>query len=220
MGTDAMRERPDQARKPRRFGPSRAIIQAAAGQTEVQVVSVMRSLLGRPRATLQEAANLAGAPDDALVEVIHARNPSASLRILLYRRFDGKPILENEQIDVVEGRRGLGTGTALLSRQVEQAKRLGIAEIQAYAVRNDRIGDVGYLVCPLLGFEGTLSQDILDRLLETLSGARRLSDLVGTEEGRQWWRENGDSIAVVFDLAPHSRAVRWLRAYLRRKGLS
>jgi GNAT superfamily N-acetyltransferase len=231
MGTDAKRERADEARKSRKFGPSKASVQAAPGQTEDQIVAVMRSILGRPRATLRDAASLAGAPDDALVVVgmiprhgrraiqIRAANESASLRILLYQRFDWKPILENEQIDVVEGRRGRGTGTALLGRQVEQARRLGIAEIQGYAARNDRIGDVGYLVWPLLGFEGILPRDILDRLPSSLSGARKLSDLFRTVEGRQWWRENGDSIPVVFDLGPRSRAVRWLRAYLRGKGL-
>ena len=232
MGMDANRGRPDDARKSRRFGPSQAGVDAAQGQTEAQVVAVLRSLLGRPRATLRDAAHLAGAPDDARVVVgmiprhgrraieIHVASGAVRLQIWLYQRFDGKPVLENDQFDVVEGHRGRGIGAGVFGRQVEQARRLGVAEIQGYAARDDRIGDVGYLVWPLLGFDAALPRGMLDRLPRHLSGARNLSDLVGNLEGRQWWREHGDSIAVVFDLAPHSRAVRWLRAYFRRKGLS
>jgi hypothetical protein len=151
---------------------------------------------------------------------IQVGGEAIGLRIWLYRRFDGKPILENDRFDVLEGRRGRGIGAGVFGRQVEQARRLGIAEIHGYAARDDRIGDVGYLVWPLLGFDAILPRVMLDRLPRDLSGARKLSDLVRTMEGRQWWRQNGDSIAVSFDLAPRSRAVRWLRAYFRRKGLS
>ncbi len=232
MGKDLPRERPDRASNPRKFGPSQASVHVAPGQTEGQVVSVMRSILGRPRAALREAANLAGAPDDAMVEVsvvprhgrraiqIRAENAATNLRILLYQGFDGKRIVENEQIDVTETRRGQGIGTRQLARQVEQARRLGIAEIQGYAARNDETGDVGYLVWPLLGFEGVLPRDILERLPDNLSAARRVSELIQDVDGRRWWREHGDSLAVFFDLGPRSRAVRWLRAYLRRKRFS
>ncbi len=232
MGDDAARGRPHRASSPWRFGASKAMVRVAPGQNEAQVLLVMRALLGRPRASLLEAANLGGAPDDALVEVdivprhgrrvirIGAENTSVNGKVLLYHRFDGAPIPENEQIDVVEGRRGRGIGTVLLARQVEQARRLGIVEIQGYAARNDTIGDVGYMVWPLLGFDGILPHDILGKLPPALSGASSLSNLIETEEGRKWWLEHGDSIAVSFDLAPHSRAVRWLSDYLRRKGRS
>lgn len=126
------------------------------------------------------------------------------MRILLYQRFDGKPILENDQFDVIEGRRGQGTGAGVLGRQVEQARRLGVVEIPGYAARDDRLGDIGYLVWPLLGFDAILPRDLLDRLPRHLSGAHKLSDLVRTVEGREWSRENGDSTAVFLDMAPRS----------------
>jgi hypothetical protein len=61
---------------------------------------------------------------------------------------------------------------------------------------------------------------MLDRLSRHLSEAPELGDLVKTLEGRRWWRENGDSIAVFFDLAPRSQAIRRLRASFCRKGSS
>jgi hypothetical protein len=51
MGMNTKRERPDEARKRRRFGPSKAVVQVAPGQKEAQVLSIMRSLLGRPKSS-------------------------------------------------------------------------------------------------------------------------------------------------------------------------
>lgn len=84
MGTDARRERPDEARKSPRFGPSQASVKAAPGQTVAQVVAVVRSLLGRPRAVLQDAANFAGAPDEA--EVVVGMIPRHGRRAIEVRR--------------------------------------------------------------------------------------------------------------------------------------
>jgi hypothetical protein len=225
-----MKERPDHASKPRRFGPSKATVQAAHGQAEDQVVARIRTILGRPRATLRDAANLAGAPDDALVTVavipmhgsriieIQAESAAIEFRVLLYLRFDGKPILENDQIDVVRAVQHQGHGTHFFGRQVEQAIRLGIVEIRAYAIRDDRIGDIGYFVWPILGFDARLPQEVINKLPEELVEARMVSDLVETGEGRDWWLKHGDDINVIFNLRGNSPARRRLRAYLRRKG--
>src|SRR5262245_270982 len=73
----------------------------AEGQTETQVVAVMRSLLGRPRANLQDAASLAGALDDARVTAavisrhgrriigVVAESPLLRIEVLLSTRSDG-----------------------------------------------------------------------------------------------------------------------------------
>jgi hypothetical protein len=143
MGTDAKRERADEARKARKFGPSKASVQVAPGQTEARIVAVMRSVLGRPRATFRDAASLAGAPDDAIVTVgstvqhgrrvieANAENPLIRIKVVLQTRFDGKPVLVDELIDVVPHAQRHGLGTQFLGRQLEQAVRLAIAEIRA-----------------------------------------------------------------------------------------
>ena len=203
----------------------------APGQTEAQVVSVMRTLLGRPRATLRDAANLAGAPDDARVTAavipmhgrriieIRAESDLIENRLLLYRGLDGKVVLEDDQIDVSEDFQRRAHGARLLGRQVEHAIRLGVAEIRGYATRNDLTGDVGYWVWPLFGFDGNLPGSILDRLPPGLAGARRVNELIGTGAGRSWWFDHGDSITLVLDLRPRSPSLRRFRDYLRRKGL-
>jgi len=230
MSKDASRERRDAARKSRRFGPSKAGVQVAPGQSEGQVLSVMRSLLGRPRAKLEDTANLAGAPDDArvaaavipmhgrrIIEVV-AENPLIRIKVRLYTRSDGKPILDDELIDVIPVAQQHGFGTRFLGRQVEQALRLGIVEIRAYAIRGDQGGDVGYRVWPIFGFDGPLPREVIEELPPELCAARNVSDLMGTREGREWWIRNGDDINLTFDLSPKSPALRRFRTYLRRKG--
>jgi GNAT superfamily N-acetyltransferase len=150
---------------------------------------------------------------------IQAESASINLRILLYRRFDRKPILENDQIDVREGHQRQGIGARLLGRQVEHAIRLGVVAIRGYAARDERNGVVGYRVWPLLGFDGIIPRELHDRLPRELADARNVSDLMTSQQGQQWWIENGDSIVVTFDLRARSRALRRFRAYLRWKGL-
>jgi hypothetical protein len=128
-------------------------------------------------------------------------------------------ILEDDQIDVSEDFQRRGHGARLLGRQVENAIRLGVAEIRGYATQNDLTGDVGYWVWPLFGFDGTLPGAILDRLPPDLAAARRVSELILTDAGRTWWFEHGDSITVVLDLRPRSPRLLRFRQYLRRKGL-
>ncbi len=158
----------------------------------------MRSLLGRSRATLQDAANLAGSPDDVRVtaavvpmhgrRIIEIRTESdlIEIRLLLYRGLDGRVVVEDDQIDVSEDFQRRGHGARLLGRQVEHAIRLGVAEIRGYATRNDLMGDVGYWVWPLSGFDGDLPRTIRDRLLPGLAGARRVNELIRTGAGRSW----------------------------------
>ena len=229
MGKDSSKDRPSRPSNSRKFGPSQASVRVAPGQTEEQVLAVMRSILGRPRAALREAANLAGAPDDAVVSVAvaarHGRriiesiaqNSVMRIEVSLQTRSDGRPVLVNEQVDVIPVAQRHGVGTTFVGRQVEQAVRLGIVEIRAYAVRWDQMGNVGYLVWPLLGFDGPFPPGFIDRLPPELAAARQVSDLMKTPEGRVWWIRNGDDINLTFDLSPGSPARRRFRAYLRRK---
>jgi hypothetical protein len=104
----------------------------------------MRALLGRPRATLEDAANLAGAPDDTRVTVavipLHGRriievvaeNPLIRIKVLLQTRPDGKPVPVDELIDVVPIAQRYGLGTRFLGRQLEQAIRLGSVSHSSY----------------------------------------------------------------------------------------
>jgi hypothetical protein len=152
-----------------------------------------------------------------IIEVA-AENPLIRIKLLLHARIDGRPVLVDELIDVVSDAQGHGLGTQFLGRQVEQTIRLGITEIRAYAVRGDQEGDVGYRVWPIFGFDGTLPRGLIEQLPDELAAARRVSDLMGTREGRDWWIRNGDDISLTFDLSPNSPARRRFRAYLRRKG--
>ena len=99
-----------------------------------------------------------------------------------------------------------------------QARVQAYVEIWTYAIRDDRSGDIGYLVWPILGFDAPLPRGIIDRLPPELASSRKVSNLIETREGRDWWLKNGDDINVMFDARPKTAALRRLRAYLRRKG--
>jgi hypothetical protein len=73
-------------------------------------------------------------------------------------------------------------------------------------------------VWPIFGFDGRLPREVIDELPSELAAARRVSDLMKTQEGREWWIRNGDDINLTFDLSRNSPALRRFRAYLRQKG--
>ncbi len=94
---------------------------------------------------------------------------------------------------------------------VDQAQRSGINRIETSAVRLDATlssddEKIGYKVWPKLGYDGDIPEDVLktSSLPSSLQGSTRLSDLMKTGEGRQWWEEHGDSVRLQFDMASDS----------------
>ena len=87
-------------------------------------------------------------------------------------------------------------------------------------VFNSLEGDPGSVTAlPASGSDGPLPAAIRQGLPADLSSARRLSDLMETQRGQDWWHEHGDSVSLVFDLSRNSPALWQLRAYLRWKWL-
>lgn len=203
---------------PVRFGPSKARVEADDAALEA-----IRAILG-PSARPRDVASLVGAPDSAEVTVrARAGRLDVGLddpeeRYLAFRTIErddaGDLVIHNDAIMVFPEHQGEGIGRAILGRQVEQAARLGARKILARAERSPR--HVGYHVWPRLGFDAPIPEKLREQLPAELAGARRLSDLMATPAGRDWWREHGTTVDVTFDLAPGSRSRRLLAAYLAR----
>lgn len=118
-----------------------------------------------------------------------------------------------------------GIGTRVLHQQVVNAAALGFARIATTAVGT--YGDPysnGYYTWARLGYDCRFSdsawlEDIRSKLPESLQGASRISDLMKTPEGRDWWLKNGNTFSGEFDLAPGSLSRRVLDGYARAKGI-
>jgi hypothetical protein len=176
----------------------------------------------------REYAGLAGAPDDATVQVgasdgrlyIELGDPSAATYRGHYYLFCRKAavVLRNDGFHILlrtMQRRGLGLQVHY--RQARSAAACGVDWIELCAGR--RRDENGYYTWPRYGFDCRLPASMRNRLPPDLQRCRTLLDLMSYESGRRWWREHGVTIRVRFDLAPGSRSRRALAAYVHAKSL-
>jgi hypothetical protein len=184
-----------------------------------------RQLFGK-RLLPSDYAGLAGAPDDALVEVgtlsgvlyIELSGPPGQA----YRAFhrvrgaQRSPVILSEGFHVL--RRHLqrcGLGLRVFARQLEHAGRLGVSRIELVAGR--RSYENGYYTWPRFGFDGPLPPSVQENLPPDLSHAQCVLDLMDGETGRRWWKEHGVTLPLTFDMTPRSRSWEVFGRYLRER---
>jgi hypothetical protein len=176
-----------------------------------------------------EFAGLAGAPDDATVEVGASRgrlylelgDPLAATYRGYYYLFCREPavVLFNHGFHILlraMQRRGLGLQVHY--RQVRNALACGVSHIDLCAGR--RCNENGYYTWPRYGFDCLLPASIRRRLPSDLRSSQTLLDLMSCEQGRHWWKRYGLTIRLRFDLAPGSRSQQVLVQYLRERTLT
>jgi hypothetical protein len=76
-------------------------------------------------------------------------------------------------------------------------------------------GTAGYYFWPRVGFDGEIPLAARDKLPMHLAQHTRLRGLMATPAGRAWWKENGTTVRLRFDLQPGSDSRRTLDAYLK-----
>lgn len=130
---------------------------------------------------------------------------------------DGKPYIENESFYLPKKLQGQGIGTQVFARQVENASAMGVDNIRTVAARGEDTN--GYYTWARLGYDGEISDGIRAKAPEAFAGAKRVSDLMRTKEGRDAWKEHGDTMSMKFDLNENSQSRRVLAAYLKEKGM-
>jgi hypothetical protein len=185
---------------------------------------IAQRLFGRSL-LLQEYAGLAGAPDDAVVEVgafdsklyIEMRDPVAATCGYYYLyRAKAAIVLLNDGFRInMRAMRRRGLGLQMFHRQTRNAAALGVARIDTVAGRGP--DENGYYTWPRYGSQGILPAPIRRLLPGGLEQSRTILDLMSREKGRDWWREQGVTIPVRFDLAPGSRSWRALTEYVRER---
>lgn len=126
---------------------------------------------------------------------------------------DGKKYIKNDFIKLKDSA-PKGTGTKMLYEQAKFALDNGIDYIECSADRWDEKGIVGYYVWARLGYDGNIPDDVKKKLPSSFKKAKKVSDLMKTKEGREWWKENGDTFEAKFD----KDSLKILEAYMDASG--
>jgi len=203
---------------------SRAEVAFSCGE-EDEVMRIARGLFGR-RLRPAELAGLAGAPDRAAVNAgtfghglyIDVSDPLDAcfrLIVVLWRRgLDVITKIVGFHVHVQSMRRK-GLGLQIFHRQLQNALALGVTSIEATAGRRE--DENGYYTWPRFGFDGPLPGTLRRNLPSALDGAQTVLELMRSETGRRWWRDHGQRIDVVFDVADGSRSRRTFDRYVRAR---
>ena len=207
---------------------------SGAGQVTRSGVAVSPQLFGH-QATDADLSGLAGSPTHGHIT---ARGTSPPPRLSLtvsspqvrrqertvYRdRTDGKLVMHNDYFRV-EDQAPDGYGTHSFANQVKTAQRFGVDRIETTAAGNFRDMQSGswngYYTWPRLGYDAPLYSGEIASLPSNLRNARSVQDLMGNQEGRDWWKLNGSTRDMKFDLSPNSKSIKVLNNYLEEKGFS
>jgi GNAT superfamily N-acetyltransferase len=191
-----------------------------------------------PSGTAEDVADLTGATDEATVTIGYDHgafkgppyisatvvDPRYEIGRYLKRDTNGRLWIKANRFYVDPKYQRQGLGRRIFGRMVENAIRLKVDRIEAIAERGAESN--GYYTWPLFGYDGDLDAPTkaalrlaVDReqLPKSLQGATRVSQLFETQEGAEWWRMNGTTINLTFDLSPNSYSRQTWEAYLRRK---
>lgn len=129
----------------------------------------------------------------------------------------GDLVCNNSYFEAYETRTGLGS--KVFSKQVATLKDAGFKRMETLAARGDVDGYLmnGYYTWPRLGYNGEIPSNV--KLPPDLASAKTLHDLMKTQQGRAFWKRNGGSMFMNFDLSDGSDSMRVLDAYRQERGL-
>jgi hypothetical protein len=170
----------------------------------------------------REIAGLAGAPEDAAVDVgvcggclyLDMYQPTHFDYRAIYRLWaaGGRAIAMIDAFAIQRPwLRRHRLGLQIFCRHLYFARRLGVARIEIVAGRGP--GENGYYTWPRFGFNGPLPPAIQRRLPPELLSARTVLGLMSSRPGRLWWQSQGGPIHLVFDLAEGSASREAFRRY-------
>ncbi len=117
-----------------------------------------------------------------------------------------------------------GWGTTTFARQVQALSKMGVKRIEMNAAKGPTFN--GYSTYAKAGADAPLAPHLMAKLKHdapegvNLGKANRVSDLMNSPKGREWWDKNGESTRMAFNLSngsPHyvklERRMKEIEAY-------
>ena len=217
--------------------PTQAKVTYNAGRN----LNDVRRSMGRPDITDSDLLHLMGGEDERGIGLSVSINPTqAGDEVYVIgggghvdgpgwiRTFDASGTIHNEELFLKESA-PRGTGTKMLAREVDTAARLGFTDIETFGSRSDdkEMPANGYYTWPRLGYDAKLAdanwqtgREVFARteLAKHFPGATKVSDLMKTPQGRDWWKANGQGMHLTFDLSAGSLSRRTLDSYMAEHG--
>jgi hypothetical protein len=196
------------------------------------------SVAGIPDGARVEVTNLEGAGKHAYVGAIgstQVRNPTTGemerKQYEAYRTIsinaNGTRSIHNDSFE------GEGSGLAMFGRQVENATKWGFTHIDTYAAgqgsgttgKRPEEGEYnGYYTWPRFGYDGKAYKNVVEKMPDSIrhnveAADGKVSGVMSTKEGRDWWMGHGHSADLKFDLTPGSYSQDSLNTYLKHRGV-
>jgi len=198
--------------------------------TEQRVSSAAKEMFGHgwDAVTRESVADAAGALDNASVMVdewegqirVSVKHPDVMTQERILYREGNETFMLNDQLETF-GESGIGR--EIFRQQVVASKRLGLNAMKAVASGDGRVGDQnGYYTWARYGYDGPIesirSKRTQEKVRQRFPKAKTMLDLMSTQAGRDFWRDNGTEWDATFDLADGSRSLAVFEAYLEAKG--
>lgn len=210
----------------RRLVPSKATVDFM--DDEEYIRDVAEGILGK-RPTGEDLASIVGAADTATVTVHSDRGNALRFDIVdrthgvtstrrLYLE-NGVPVLDNEALFI--GTTGTGYGREMFAKEIAFAQRWGVQDIATFALKAPDAN--GYYTWARFGYDGDIPPYFFEKIAELekvpdfVWKAKRISDMMLTDEGRKFWKEHGISWSGQFDLRSGSYSLRIFKEYLGMK---
>ncbi len=191
----------------------------------------MREVFGK-EITNEQAKQLAGVPmgGGGNVTVSTIKSETGKGFDVFFQYEDKKAgvfwdtLIAEKELEIVSAevkRKGVGIGSKITRDQLKIAQELGIKKATLSAERSKSL--VGYYVWPRLGFDAKLPKawkikHKKNPIIEGLRGPSTISNLMGTPEGRQFWKDKGVGIRMEMSLAPKSKQFQILEEFVQDKG--
>jgi len=121
-----------------------------------------------------------------------------------------------DSVYMPKGTSGKGYGTAWFDSLINEAQAAGKSEINLLA---SRMGDDnGYYTWARFGFDAEIPLAWRYAIKkEGFTNVTKISDFMSSERGRAWWKANGATIEMSFDLSPNSHSMQTWKNYLEEK---